>query len=118
VAHGIFCSRKAIMPTIFDNIDQKLLPALQQTLALSYRADFSVGYFNLRGWRYLDARIDEWTGGAGAQCRLIVGMQNHPKDEVRAVFSFRDDVEAIDNKTALQLKKKLAAKFRRRRSRR
>lgn len=28
------------MPRIFDNIEQKLLPALQETLDVSYRADF------------------------------------------------------------------------------
>ncbi|MBX3059341.1 MAG: NgoFVII family restriction endonuclease [Anaerolineae bacterium] len=101
------------MPTIFDNIDQKLLPRLQQTLASSYRADFSVGYFNLRGWRKIDAKIEEWTGGEGAQCRLLVGMHRRPQEELEAAFSFSDDQERIDNKKAHQLKKELAEEFRR-----
>jgi hypothetical protein len=107
------------MPTIFDNIKQELLPTLRQTLGVAYRADFCVGYFNLRGWRVLDERIEAWAGGPHDCCRLLVGMQRTAEDEVRAAYRFKQDDEliaeqafAIDNKTALTLKRKLAEEFR------
>ena len=57
------------MPRIFDNIEQSLLPALKETLGLSHRSDFCVGYFNLRRWKQIDSYIEQWTGGEGRCCR-------------------------------------------------
>ena len=100
------------MPRIFDNIELALLPALRQTLEKSTRADFCVGYFNLRGWKAIDDLIAQWTGGDGKQCRLLVGMQRLPQDQLRAAFSLGQSGELLDNQTALRLKKKLAEEFR------
>jgi superfamily II DNA or RNA helicase len=100
------------MPRIFDNIEADLLPALEQTLLISDRADFCVGYFNLRGWKQIDDCVDQWPGGADHQCRLLVGMQRLPQEDLRAAFSLAQGQDQLDNQTALRLKKKLAEEFR------
>jgi SNF2 family DNA or RNA helicase len=100
------------MPRIFDNIEQQLLPALRETIEVSDRADFCVGYFNLRGWKQLDTYIERWSGGDGHCCRLLVGMNRQPSEELRAAMSLAGADSEIDNQTALRLKKKLAEDFR------
>jgi superfamily II DNA or RNA helicase len=100
------------MPRIFDNIDRQLLPALQETLLISNRADFCVGYFNVRGWKQLDSYIEKWPGGAADCCRLLVGMQRLPHEELRTVLSLAKNNGGMDNQTAIRLKKKLAEEFR------
>jgi len=100
------------MPRIFDNISHSLLPALKQTLDVSYRADFSVGYFNLRGWRQIDDKIEAWAGGDNYCCRLLVGMHRRPEDELKAAFSFCEDGTGMDNAQVVRIKKEEAEKFR------
>jgi hypothetical protein len=46
------------LPRIYDNIEQKLLLAPCDALVPATRADFCVGYFNLRGWKQLDSYIE------------------------------------------------------------
>lgn len=100
------------MPRIFDNIDNALLPELSKVLSVSERADFCVGYFNLRGWRKIDQHIEGWSGQDGNACRLLVGMHKSPEKGLREKLAtaFHDD--GIDNARALELKKELAEEFR------
>jgi superfamily II DNA or RNA helicase len=100
------------MPRIFDNIEQVLLDALRQTMESADRADFCVGYFNLRGWRQLAESVERWSGGEGHCCRLLVGMQRLPQEELRAGLSMLHRGEEIDNQTVPRLRRKLAEEFR------
>ena len=100
------------MPRIFDNIEQHLHSALAETMEVSERADFCVGYFNLRGWRSIDEYVEKWAGGDGHCCRLLVGMQQLPHEELRIANSFAADQGGLDNQTAFRLKKRLAEEFR------
>ena len=93
------------MPRIFDNIALDLLPALRETLEISQRSDFCVGYFNLRGWKAIDALVEKWAGGAGQQCRLLVGMQRLPQDELREAYSLLPQEDQISNQAVIRLKR-------------
>ncbi len=100
------------MPRIFDNIELELLPALRETLALSERSDFCVGYFNLRGWKAIDSLVESWVGGPGSQCRLLVGMQQTDREELRQAYSLVPQQDEISQQAVIRLKKKLAEEFR------
>ena len=85
------------MPEIFDNMQTRLLPELRKTLDRGVRADFCVGYVNLRGWRSLEDKIEQFAGTGDAGCRLLVGMQKLPKDELRTLLSLNNAENKICN---------------------
>lgn len=105
------------MPRIYDNIHLQLTDGLNETLALSKRADFCVGYFNLRGWGQVTDTIEVLPGGPVIEnedeihrtCRLLVGMQKMPVEVIRDFFKSHED--QLDQSQALKLKKKIAQEF-------
>ena len=101
------------MPRIYDNLapDSSLLPALQETLGLSSRADFCVGYFNLRGWGGLAPYVDDWSNDDGP-CRVLIGMQRLPHEGLRDALSLVDRPSGMDNQTAHRLRVQLAEQLR------
>jgi hypothetical protein len=101
------------MPRIFDNIEQHFSPALGNTLAVSYRADFCVGYFNVRGRRNVAGYVDKWPDGEDHCCRLMIGVQNTPQGELRGALSLSQGDNGMGNSTAVRLKRKLALEFHR-----
>ena len=100
------------MPRIFDNIELQLLPTLQKAMEVSQRADFCVGYFNLRGWRHLDQYVDPWSGTDGHCCRLLVGMHRPDETELLRAAANPAASDEMDNPGAARLRKKLAESFR------
>lgn len=98
------------MPRIFDNIELSFLPTLQESLRTAQKADFCVGYFNLRGWKEISSYIDNWKGGEENCCRLMVGMQSAPQEELRKFFSLIHQQE-LDQSTIIRRKKEIASSF-------
>ena len=110
------------MPKIIDNQSLRLTDELRATLETAKRADFCVGYFNLRGWQQLADLVDDLPGdkvwemekGDDVEkhriCRLLVGMHKAPDDLLRDFFH---EPEAISNEQAAQLRQQMAMEFRR-----
>jgi len=98
------------LPKIFDNIDQVLVDDLLNSLKVSYRADYCVGYFNLRGWQLIGSNLDEWSGGDENCLRLLIGMVQPEKNLLEKSFS--SNQTDIDNQTAIRLKKQIVEDLR------
>ena len=84
---------------------------MQETLGVSSRADFCVGYFNLRGWSGLVPYVDRWSLDEGP-CRVLIGMQRLSHDELLDMLSLTDRSPGMDNRTANRLRLELAEQFR------
>ncbi|MDR1469257.1 MAG: phospholipase D-like domain-containing protein [Spirochaetaceae bacterium] len=105
---------------IYDNISgDNLATALKKTLDTAQRADFCIGYFNLRGWDLLLESVDALPGGplderfeddATYKARVLIGMQKHPREELEDYYALKQSV--ISNEKAARLKKEAAAEFR------
>ena len=98
------------MPKIIDNIEESLSPNLISALNLSYRADFCVGYFNLRGWKEVVNNIEKFEGGDNKQARILIGMQKQPAEILREYFALNRDNQ-IDNNRANKIRKQFAQEF-------
>jgi hypothetical protein len=98
------------VPRIFDNIEMVLLSALRDSLKVSERADFCVGYFNLRGWKHIGRLIEPWCGGDGACCRLLIGMQPLPREQLHSLVGLAQQ-GTLDQQAILRLKKQVAEEF-------
>jgi hypothetical protein len=99
------------MPRIFDNIDKNLLPALRSSFEISKRADFCVGYFNLRGWRQIDDLAEKFSGTNESRCRVLVGMQKLPQEELRETLTLTEQPAGLDGGTVKRLRRQLAEQF-------
>ena len=100
------------MPQIFDNIELQLLSTLQKAMDMSQRADFCVGYFNLRGWRHIDQYVEKWAGTNGNCCRLLVGMHRPAEEDLLRAAANPVASDEMDNAGAARLRKKMAESFR------
>lgn len=107
------------MPTIYDNIEKHLEEGLTNTLETSKRADFCIGYFNLRGWCRVSNYVDKLEGDYLPEefeddqkyhCRVMIGMQRLPQESLKEIFSGAINT-SLDNKRAIELKKEIAQEF-------
>lgn len=81
-------------------------------MQVSKRADFCIGYLNLRGWQAIDDLVQAWDPSQGQVCRVLVGMQRPPHEEIRELYRQSDNDGLIDNATAARWKTQFAAHLR------
>lgn len=101
------------LPTIYDNIEEKLADGLKKALEGADSLDTCVGYFNLRGWRHLAQPVDELA--SEKSCRLLVGMSEATSEDLEDIYSVEIEGQSqrrVDNSTLLERKKRVLEGFR------
>ena len=74
------------MVRVFGNSEQDLLSALRALMQVSKRSDFCVGYLSLRGRQAIDDLIQSWDTSAGQLCRVLIGMQRPPHEDICELY--------------------------------
>lgn len=116
------------MATLYDNIEYNFKEGLHEILALpgAKRADFCVGYFNLRGWKHIEDQIEHLEGEEIYETdskenetkvkrvvRLLVGMHRPDEEFLRILYSGKselmghDDIQKALRKTVESFKQQL-----------
>ena len=113
------------MSKIFDNIETKFEEGLHAILTNVgvERADFCVGYFNLRGWKQVAADIDKLPGGDALEknakgvvepvkrvCRLLIGMHRPQAELIREMYEI--EKKAVDHDQITAWRRQVAREFR------
>ena len=66
----------------------------------------------MAGWQAVDDLVHPWSVADGQVCRVLVGMQRPPYDEIRALYRASPGPDGLDNATALRHKTPFAAHLR------
>lgn len=109
------------MARIYDNINNQFTDGLKTFITEpgATRVDFCVGYFNLRGWDFIDEIIDQLPGEdiyeecenatKHRTCRLLVGMHPRQDDILRQLYG--SGVKRIDAESINKYKYQIAQEF-------
>lgn len=108
------------MAQIYDNIGTSFLKGLEGIISNIgvKRVDFCVGYFNLRGWKFVVNDIDKLPGDfiyekderVFRTCRLLIGMHRPPDELIRLLYS--NTHNEIDAESVRKCKRQIASEFR------